>query len=46
MDYLCELPSDAARRKALNDLPRGLYPTYERLLRRINESNEDAKKLV
>ncbi|MCJ1264939.1 hypothetical protein MMC22_004814 [Lobaria immixta] len=46
MDYLCELPNDAARRKALKNLPRGLYPTYERLLRRVNASNEEAQKLV
>lgn len=46
MDYLCELPNDAARRKALKNLPRGLKPTYERILRRVNESNEEAQKLV
>lgn len=46
MDYLCELPNDAARRKALKNLPRGLYPTYERLLRRVKASNEEAQKLV
>lgn len=46
MDYLCELPNDAARRKALYDLPRGLYPTYERLLRRVKASNEESQKLV
>lgn len=46
MDYLCELPNDAARRKALKNLPRGLYPTYERILRRVEERNEEAQKLV
>lgn len=46
MHYLCELPNDAARRKALNNLPCCLKPTYERLLRRVKESNEDAQKLV
>ncbi|KAL8797280.1 MAG: hypothetical protein Q9195_000433 [Heterodermia aff. obscurata] len=46
LDYLTELPNDAARRKALKDLPRGLNPTYERLLRRINETNRDTQKLV
>lgn len=46
MDYLCELPNDAARRKALKNLPRGLYPTYERILRRVEEGNEEAQKLV
>lgn len=46
MDYLCELPNDAARRKALKNLPRGLNPTYERILRRVKESNKEAQKLV
>ncbi len=46
MDYLCELPNDAARRKALKNLPRGLKPTYERILRQVKESNEEAQKLV
>jgi ankyrin repeat protein len=46
MDYLCELPNDAARRKALKNLPRGLNPTYERILRHVKESNEEAQKLV
>ena len=46
IDYLCELPNDAARRKALKNLPRGLKPTYERILRQVKESNEDAQKLV
>ena len=46
MDYLCELPHDAARRKALNNLPRGLTPTYERILRRINESDIEVQKLA
>ena len=46
MDYLCELPNDAARRKVLKDLPGGLKPTYERILERVNESNEETQKLV
>ena len=46
LDYLTELPNDAARRKALKDLPRGLNPTYERLLRRINQTNRETQKLV
>ena len=46
MDYLCELPNDAARRKALKDLPRGLKLTYERILERVNESNEETQNLV
>ena len=46
IDYLCELPNDATRRKALKDLPSGLKPTYERLLRRVNDSNRETKKFV
>ena len=46
MDYLCELPHDAARRKALHNLPRGLTPTYERILRKINGSSAEAQKLA
>ena len=46
MDYLCELPNDAARRKALNNLPRGLTPSYERILRKINGCDAEVQKLV
>jgi hypothetical protein len=46
MDYLCELNNDVARRKALNSLPPTLFATYERILGRINASNEDNKILV
>ena len=46
MDHLCELPNDAARRKALNALPPTLYATYERILQRINRSNRDIQQLV
>lgn len=46
MDYLCELPNDAARRKALNSLPPDLNSTYERILSRVNNSNLDTQKLV
>ena len=46
MDHLCELPNDAARRKALNALPPTLHATYERILQRINRSNQDVKQLV
>lgn len=37
LDHLCDLPTDAHRRKALNDLPAGLNDTYERILLRIKE---------
>jgi ankyrin repeat protein len=46
MDYLCELPNDAARRKALESLPPDLNKTYERILERVNQSNETVQRLV
>ena len=46
MDYLCELPTDAARKKALNSLPPTLDATYARILRRVKESSHDAQVLV
>lgn len=46
MDYLCELPNDAARRKALDCLPPDLNSTYERILSRVNQSNPETQKLV
>lgn len=46
MDYLCELPNDKSRRKALGDLPRGLNATYERILRRVNKSSTEVQLLV
>ena len=46
IDHLCELPNDAARRKALNTLPATLHASYERILQRINKSNRDIQQLV
>ena len=46
MDYLCELPTDFARKKALNSLPPTLDATYARILRRVNESNHDVQVMV
>ncbi|KAL8723890.1 MAG: hypothetical protein Q9181_007103 [Wetmoreana brouardii] len=46
MDYLCELPNDAARRKALNSLPPTLNATYERILQKVNESTPEVQRLV
>ena len=46
IDYLCELPNDAARRRALTTLPPSLKATYERILQRVNESSGEAQKLV
>lgn len=46
MDYLCELPNDAARRRALKTLPPTLNATYERILQKVNESSGEVQKLV
>lgn len=46
MDYLCELPNDAARRRALKTLPPTLNATYERILQKVNDSSFDVQKLV
>ncbi|KAL8686200.1 MAG: hypothetical protein Q9218_007275 [Villophora microphyllina] len=46
MDYLCELPNDASRRKALGNLPPTLQATYERILRRVNASSMEVELLV
>lgn len=46
MDYLCELPNDAARRAALSSLPPDLNSTYERILSRVNQGNPETQKLV
>ncbi|KAM6532709.1 hypothetical protein FALCPG4_005760 [Fusarium falciforme] len=41
LDYLCELRTDGARERALDNLPPTLFATYERILARINESSQD-----
>ena len=46
MDYLCELPNDAARRAALGSLPPDLNSTYERILSRVNQSNPETQQMV
>lgn len=46
MDYLCELPNDAARGRALDTLPPTLNATYERILQRVNTSNKQVRQLV
>ena len=46
MDYLCELPNDVARRRALNSLPPDLNSTYERLLSRVNQRPPETQELV
>jgi hypothetical protein len=35
LDHLCELSSDAQRRKAIHELPATLNETYERILARV-----------
>ena len=46
MDYMCELPNDAARRAALGSLPPDLNSTYERILSRVNQRSAETQKLV
>ena len=46
MDYMCELPNDAARRVALGSLPPDLNSTYERILGRVNQGSAETQKLV
>ena len=46
LDYLCELPHDRARRKALDSLPPSLNETYERILQRVNKQGPYARTLV
>lgn len=45
-DYLCELNTDKAIRRALHSLPPTLFATYERILDKVNASNEDTQHLV
>jgi Ankyrin repeat len=46
LDYLCELPTDAAKRKALESLPPDLHKTYERILNRVSQSDQTVQRLV
>ncbi|KAG4276095.1 hypothetical protein FPRO04_07819 [Fusarium proliferatum] len=46
LDYMCELPTDRARREALSKLPPSLYATYDRILLRIDGCNDAVKRLV
>ncbi|KAF2143360.1 uncharacterized protein K452DRAFT_357690 [Aplosporella prunicola CBS 121167] len=46
LDYLCELPHDRARRKALKCLPPDLNSTYERIIHRVNNQNQQVRSLV
>ncbi|KAF5692288.1 heterokaryon incompatibility protein het-E-1 [Fusarium circinatum] len=46
LDYMCELPTDRARREALTKLPPSLYAIYDRILLRIDGYNDAIKRLV
>ena len=46
IDYLCELPDDRERCRALETLPPDLKSTYERILRRVDETNIYVQHLV
>jgi hypothetical protein len=43
---MCELPTDKARRQALDKLPPTLFATYDRILMRIEGYNDSVKNLV
>ncbi|VUC21708.1 unnamed protein product [Clonostachys rosea] len=46
LDYMCELPTDRARREALNQLPPTLPATYERILLKVDMHSEQVKSIV
>ena len=46
LDILCGIPTDAAKRKALDSLPLTLHETYERILERVSKSDQSIQKLV
>lgn len=46
MDYLFELSTDRDRREALEQLPRTLAGSYERVLERVNGSSRETQELV
>ncbi|KIW32784.1 uncharacterized protein PV07_04306 [Cladophialophora immunda] len=46
LDSFCEMPSDFDIREALNTLPRGLFPSYERVLDRISRKHPLTQRLV
>ncbi|KPM46456.1 hypothetical protein AK830_g205 [Neonectria ditissima] len=46
LDHLCDLPTDKARRTALDKLPPTLSGTYERILAKIDSHSEEIKRLV
>ena len=46
MDYLCELLTDSAKKKALDSLPPTLDATYARILRRVNGCSHEVQVFV
>jgi ankyrin repeat protein len=46
IDYLCELPTDAEKRKALKSLPPNLNQTYERILANVNQRGPAIQRIV
>ncbi len=46
IDYLCELPDDRERCRALESLPPDLKSTYERILKRVDEKHILVRRLV
>lgn len=46
LDYLCELPTDADKRKALDCLPPTLHESYERILDNITRSGLAIQEMV
>ena len=46
LDYILDLPTNADRRKALDNLPPTLDASYERILTRINEANPRKREMI
>ncbi|KAF4953124.1 hypothetical protein FGADI_6274 [Fusarium gaditjirri] len=46
LDYMCELPTDKARREALDKLPPTLYQSYDRILLKTDGYDDSVKRLV
>lgn len=46
LDHLCELPTDRARKQALDKLPPTLSATYERILMKVEGYPEHVKQMV
>ncbi|KAF7541307.1 hypothetical protein G7054_g743 [Neopestalotiopsis clavispora] len=46
LDALCECPTDADRRAALQEMPKDLPETYERILHRINQRHGRVQRLA